>query len=169
MIKKEEIIFWILKFGQGDLPESITNLRQNYPERLDSDRRLRAEEEDLNKERAQLRKLDREHLIEKLRAAYNYREQINTAMKHHGDRQNRADEKRIVSIQNLLASSKAKHAADAGHSQLGGSRDKREKIRQAWATGNYKSRAQCAQNECGNIGMSLSVAIKALNNTPDPT
>jgi len=57
---------------------------------------------------------------------------------------------------------RAKDAAVAGHSQKGGSHDKREKICQIWATGKYETKTDCANKECGNIGMSFSTAIKAL-------
>ena len=60
-------------------------------------------------------------------------------------------------------------AADTLHSKLGGTRDKREAIKQAWASGRFSSRTQCAEQESGAIGMSLSTAIKALQNTPDPS
>ena len=61
-------------------------------------------------------------------------------------------------------SKNAKHAADVGHGQKGGSREKRERICQIWATGQYKTKTDCANKECGNIGMSFSTAIKALQN-----
>lgn len=62
-----------------------------------------------------------------------------------------------------------KHAADTRHSKPGGSRDKRENIRTIWASGKYTSRDLCAEQECSALGMSFSVARKALRNTPDPT
>ena len=62
----------------------------------------------------------------------------------------------------------ARKAANAGHAQPGGSRDKRNRVREAWATGQYQSRDLCAKKECGNLGMSLSTARKALRNTPNP-
>lgn len=63
----------------------------------------------------------------------------------------------------------AKHAANVRHSQSGGSRDKSQRIKALWATGNYPSRNACAEQECGNIGMSYSTARKALVGAPDPT
>ena len=63
----------------------------------------------------------------------------------------------------------AKAAADARHSQPGGSRDKQQRIREIWATGKYSSRDRCAEEECAALDMSYSAARKALRNTPDPT
>ena len=59
-------------------------------------------------------------------------------------------------------------AANAMHSKPGGHRDKRETIRQLWASGKYADRDTCAEQECGAINMSFSTARKALHNTPDP-
>lgn len=65
-------------------------------------------------------------------------------------------------------SSVAKHAAVTRHSQSGGSHDKRQKVRELWATGKYRSREQCADLVCSELGISRTTARKALNNTPDP-
>lgn len=62
----------------------------------------------------------------------------------------------------------AKAAADARHSQPGGSRDKQQQIREIWASGKYSSRDRCAEEECAALDMSYSAARKALQNTPDP-
>ena len=62
----------------------------------------------------------------------------------------------------------AKHAAEARHSKPGGSRSKRESIRQIWATGKYSSRDICAEQECQALGMSFSTARKALRGMPNP-
>jgi len=74
----------------------------------------------------------------------------------------RADAKKFLSKH-------GKHAADIRHNKPGGSREKREKIRQAWASGKYSSRDRCAEEECGALGMSFSSARKALRGTPKPT
>jgi len=66
--------------------------------------------------------------------------------------------------QKELQSVRAKHAADKGHGQKGGSHDKREQIRKRWASGDYKTKTECATKECALIGMSLSTAIKSLQN-----
>ena len=71
-------------------------------------------------------------------------------------------------VRNIF-SAMGKHAADRRHSQPGGSRDKRENIRTIWASGKYSSRDICAEQECAALGMSFSVARKALRNTPAPT
>lgn len=61
----------------------------------------------------------------------------------------------------------AKKGADALHLKKG-HREKRMKIREAWASGKYTSRDICAEQECAAIGMSFSTARKALRGTPDP-
>ena len=64
---------------------------------------------------------------------------------------------------------RAKHAADERHSQPGGSRERREVIREIWATGKYSSRDICAEEEWQAVGYgSFAAARKALRNTPDP-
>lgn len=62
----------------------------------------------------------------------------------------------------------ARKAADARHSQPGGSRDKQQQIREIWASGKYSSRDLCAEEECAALDMSYSAARRALQNTPDP-
>lgn len=62
----------------------------------------------------------------------------------------------------------ARKAADALHSQPGGSRDKRAAIRATWATGKYSSRDICAEQECAALSMSFATARKALRGTPEP-
>lgn len=59
-------------------------------------------------------------------------------------------------------------AALSRHNKVGGSRDKRNQIRAAWATGKYSSRDICAEQECGALGISFSTARKHLRNTPNP-
>lgn len=63
---------------------------------------------------------------------------------------------------------RAKNAANSRHTQPGGSLDKKQKIRDIWATGKYSSRDICAEEECASLGMSFSTARKALRNTPNP-
>jgi hypothetical protein len=62
----------------------------------------------------------------------------------------------------------AKKGAEALHNKPGGSREKRAKIRELWATGKYDSRDRCAEQEFAALGMSLSAARRALRNTPEP-
>jgi len=72
-------------------------------------------------------------------------------------------------IHSRKASEKGKKGAEALHSKPDGSREKQEKIRQAWASGRYTSRDTCAEQECAGFGMSFTSARKALRKTPDPT
>ena len=65
-------------------------------------------------------------------------------------------------------SENARAAALARHHQPGGSVEKRNKMREIWASGKYKSRDTCAKDECDAIGMSYSTARKALRGTPEP-
>lgn len=74
----------------------------------------------------------------------------------------------VLSAKEELASSRAKVAANALHDMPGGTRSKREAIRAIWASGKYKSRGICAEQECAGLGMSFDAARKALRNTPDP-
>jgi len=67
-----------------------------------------------------------------------------------------------------MQSKQATKAANARHSKAGGSRDKKKKICDVWASGKYRSRDICAEQECAAIGMSFSAARKALRGTPDP-
>ncbi len=62
----------------------------------------------------------------------------------------------------------AREAADILHSRPGGSREKQENIRKAWASGKYSSRDRCAEEESAALNMSFSTARKALRKTPDP-
>jgi hypothetical protein len=63
---------------------------------------------------------------------------------------------------------RAKSAAHSRHSKIGGSREKRDQIREIWSSGKYTSRDICAEQECAGLDMSFSSARKALRNTPDP-
>jgi hypothetical protein len=58
--------------------------------------------------------------------------------------------------------------ANALHDKENGSREKRSKIREIWATGKYSSKDLCAEQECAALEMSLSTARKALRNMPKP-
>lgn len=62
----------------------------------------------------------------------------------------------------------AQAGAEALHNQPGGTRNKRQEIREIWATGKYSSRDICAEQECAALSMSFSTARKALRNTADP-
>lgn len=63
----------------------------------------------------------------------------------------------------------AENAANSRHNQPGKSWDKRDAIREKWASGKFSSRDICAEEECAELGMSFSAARKALRNTPDPS
>jgi hypothetical protein len=63
----------------------------------------------------------------------------------------------------------AQVAANAKHDRPGGSRDKKRRIREAWASGKYSTRGICAEQECAGLNMSYVTAVKALRNTPEPT
>ncbi len=67
-----------------------------------------------------------------------------------------------------VRSESAKAAAEAKHEREGGSRWKRQRIREIWASGKYSSRDICAEQEAAELGMSFSTARKALRGTPDP-
>ena len=62
----------------------------------------------------------------------------------------------------------ARYAANVRHDKPGGSRDKQRQIREIWASGKYKSRDICAEQECAGLGMSIKSARNALINQPDP-
>lgn len=66
------------------------------------------------------------------------------------------------------ASKRGKAAAEALHNKPGGNREKKVAIRAIWASGKYTSRDLCAEEECAGLGMSHSVARKALIGTPKP-
>ena len=72
------------------------------------------------------------------------------------------------SREDLLAKN-ARAAANARHSKPGGSRDKRQQIRDIWSSGKYSARDICAEQECAALDMSFSSARKALRGMPDPT
>jgi len=62
----------------------------------------------------------------------------------------------------------ASSAAQARHNKPGGIRDKKNKLREIWASGKYSSRDRCAEEECAALGISYATARKALRNTPEP-
>ncbi|MDD2743785.1 MAG: hypothetical protein PHV02_16080 [Rhodocyclaceae bacterium] len=63
-------------------------------------------------------------------------------------------------------SDRAKNAADARHDMPGGSRAKKQQMRDIWASGKYSSRDVCAEQECAAVGLSYDKARKALIGTP---
>ena len=65
-------------------------------------------------------------------------------------------------------SGRAKAAANSLHNKPGGSREKQAAIRVIWATGKYKSRVRCAEEEYAALDMSFDAARKALRCIPRP-
>ena len=74
---------------------------------------------------------------------------------------------RVLKIRTDL-SNKGKAAANARHDKPGESREKREAIRAAWASGKYSSRDVCSEQECAALNIAPGTARKALRNTPEP-
>lgn len=66
-----------------------------------------------------------------------------------------------------LRKANSKNAADKGHAQAGGSRDKRAKLLEIYLR-DYKpkgkKKSECIEKERGEIGMSASTGEKALRN-----
>lgn len=84
-------------------------------------------------------------------------------------------EKEAVSIDTQVAamferekSEQGRMRAEALHSRPGGSREKRDKIREIWASGKYSSKNICAEQECAGLNMSFKTARNALNGEPNP-
>lgn len=61
----------------------------------------------------------------------------------------------------------ARKGGEALHLKLG-SNEKWRLIQEAWASGKYSTRDNCAEEECDALKMSYSTARKALRNTPNP-
>ncbi|GAA0838902.1 hypothetical protein [Cupriavidus pauculus] len=77
-------------------------------------------------------------------------------------------EKEAMELRSAQSSSAGKKGAEIRHSQPNGAREKAQKVRALWATGKYKSRTQCAEQEHAKLGMSYEAARKALRNTANP-
>jgi hypothetical protein len=69
----------------------------------------------------------------------------------------------------LNRSQSASHAARAKLNQPGGYAEKRQRVRELWATGKYPSRDECASKVHKTVGLSLSATRKALRKAPDVT
>ncbi len=65
-------------------------------------------------------------------------------------------------------SAEAKKRINARHSQPGGSRDKRQKVLEMYATGKYKSKDNCAIEAEKTIGISFATARAALKGAKPP-
>jgi len=64
------------------------------------------------------------------------------------------------------ASAKARKSANDRHEKPGGSKDKRARMREAWWSGKYRTRVECALAEFGPLKISFDTAQKALRNIP---
>jgi hypothetical protein len=64
------------------------------------------------------------------------------------------------------ASERGKAASNARHAKPNGTREKRLAIQRIWASGKYKNRDLCAEQECAHLDMSFSTARRALRNIP---
>lgn len=64
---------------------------------------------------------------------------------------------------------RSKDAADKGHEKPTGSRDKKQKIRDIWASGKYKTKVLCAEEEYVALEVSFDKARRDLIGTPDPS
>jgi hypothetical protein len=65
-------------------------------------------------------------------------------------------------------SDRGRKAANARYDKPGARRDQIRQIRAAWASGKYKTKALCAEEEYDGIGLPFSSALKALRNQPKP-
>lgn len=80
-----------------------------------------------------------------------------------------ADTTKAVSEVNRIASQKrssiARNAANKKH-ELSEVKDDYESMRQAWVSGKYKNKNECAEKEGKKLGMKFNTARKALYNEP---
>lgn len=65
----------------------------------------------------------------------------------------------LVHLVRLEREHTARKGADAKHRA---NREKSEKIRAIWATRRYKTKRECAEKECGKLGMKFEAARNAL-------
>nr|WP_315228497.1 hypothetical protein [uncultured Albidiferax sp.] len=66
------------------------------------------------------------------------------------------------------ASALGRARVNARYDKPGGTRDKQKEIIARWATGNFRTRDICAQEEADFVGMKYAAARKALTGTPNP-
>ncbi len=76
------------------------------------------------------------------------------------------DETKLEELKKKYYSDLGKKRAEARHSKPGGSREKRKKIQEIWASGKYTSKTLCAEEEYAALGMSFDTARRALQNEP---
>lgn len=73
-----------------------------------------------------------------------------------------------LKIRKTRNSAMAKAGANALHDKPQGSRSKVKEIQRIWASGKYKTRDVCAEQECAALGMGFGTARRALRNMPNP-
>lgn len=74
----------------------------------------------------------------------------------------------VIRAQQVIASDKGIADVMKRHGAPGGSHDLASATREAWASGAYKSREQCAEQVHSKIGNSRKTARNSLINTPKP-
>jgi hypothetical protein len=74
----------------------------------------------------------------------------------------------VVRKLQVISSDKGKVSVKKRHDAPGGSRDLAGEMRAAWASGEYKSREQCAEKMHARVGMSFKASRNALIGTPKP-
>ena len=67
----------------------------------------------------------------------------------------------ICDFADNIDSNKGRFMAEAKHKKI---REKKNTLRAIWASGKYKSRDVCAEQECASLGISFSTARKTLIN-----
>lgn len=72
----------------------------------------------------------------------------------------------VISGEQQASSDEHREIINLRHDQPGGSREKRRRMRDLWATGNFSSKEECATKSHEALGMSFDTAIKALRNAP---
>lgn len=75
----------------------------------------------------------------------------------------------LVHLARLERKHRAKDAATARHSQPGGSRDRKAKALEEWATGRHPTRDRCAEAIGLKLGVPFSTARKWLRGAPGPS
>lgn len=74
----------------------------------------------------------------------------------------------VVRAQQIIVSDAGARNVMKRHGAPGGSHDLADEARKAWASGKYKSREECAEQEHTKIGSSRKAVRNALVNAPKP-
>jgi hypothetical protein len=74
-----------------------------------------------------------------------------------------------ISSQRQASSERHREVVNFLHDQPNGSREKRQRMREIWASGKYLTREACAEKNYELVGMSFDTAKKALRNQPAPS